>query len=174
MAHRSPPGGSAAGHEGDDRLAHLPADELCCLLLQGAPDLPDEHHRPGIRVLLEEVKDLGEGLPMILVDRDGMLQVLLNIIRNAEEAMQSGGAIWIETSRDGNSLSIRISDTGHGMPEDEIAHLFEFFYTTKQRGTGLGLPICKAIVERFGGTIEVESEEGEGTTFTLRFPVPPS
>ena len=109
----------------------------------------------------------------INIDPDRINQVLLNLYLNAIEAMEPGGKLQIEIAdSDGNSgLNIRISDTGRGIAEADLPKIFDPYFTTKSSGTGLGLAIAHNIVEAIGGTIEVKSEAGNGTAFTLRLPI---
>ncbi len=115
------------------------------------------------------VKDLGE--PTLVHGNPSELRrVLSNLILNAVDAMPEGGTLTIQTGREGDWNWVRITDTGIGIPPEVAAHLFEPFYTTK-RGTGLGLTVSKAIVQRHGGEISFESTPGRGTTFWVRLPV---
>jgi len=116
---------------------------------------------------------LSADLPLIPVVADQITQVFLNIVINAVDAMPAGGDLRLETtlSEDGKWVLIRFHDTGPGLSSEEIANLFEPFYTTKSDGTGLGLAISYGIVERHGGEIEVSSRPGEGATFIVRLPV---
>ena len=97
-------------------------------------------------------------------------RVYRNLIVNAIEATSPGGAIAVVTEDTGERVRIRVSDTGLGIPRERLAVIFEDFKTTKRRGLGLGLAISRKIVEQLGGTIAVESEVGEGTTFIIEFP----
>jgi len=115
-------------------------------------------------------------LPQVFVDPLQVRQALLNLFLNGIEAMEGGGTLTLETAvtrggQDAPSVSVGISDTGEGMTPDEIAKLFEPFYTTKPKGTGLGLTIVSRILEQNGGQITVTSASGEGTTFTVRLPI---
>ncbi len=108
-------------------------------------------------------------------DRHQLIQVVVNLISNAYDALEGRGRIRVTTrARDGYA-EVEISDTGPGIPPEIRRHLFEPFFTTKGegRGTGLGLAICHGIVQAHGGTIGVESEPGRGSTFTVRLPVGP-
>jgi len=105
---------------------------------------------------------------MKLNDRE-MKQMLLNIARNGMEAMEEKGVLRIKTDYRDGEISIHISDQGAGIPQDKLKHMFEPFFTTKTRGTGLGLPLCLSIAERHGGRIDVQTAEGEGTTFIVTF-----
>lgn len=107
-------------------------------------------------------------VPDVLVDESQLRQALLNLIRNAREAMPSGGEIKVEIARaTGGGVDLTIADTGAGIPEDVRASIFDPFFTTKQRGTGLGLAVTRDIVEAHGGTIVCEPREGGGTTFRI-------
>jgi two-component system NtrC family sensor kinase len=118
------------------------------------------------------VTDLGE-LPRVELVQDQVAQVFLNLAINATEAMPSGGELKVKTmlSKDGESVLVRFQDSGEGMSAEQVANLFEPFYTTKQNGTGLGLAISYGIVERHGGDIDVVSQPGAGSTFTVRLPI---
>jgi signal transduction histidine kinase len=101
-------------------------------------------------------------------------QVFLNLIKNAAESVDGGpGLVRVEASVRDGSLRVSVSDDGAGMSPEVQQQLFEPFFTTKEggRGTGLGLSICQQIVERHGGTIEVSSTEGSGTTMTVTLPI---
>lgn len=123
---------------------------------------------------IQTVKELEDGLPMILVDPSQMQQVFINIIINAAEAMEEGGQLTLKTRFDPNDefVEIDISDTGHGIPEENMEKLFDPFFTTKDvgHGTGLGLAISYGIIKEHQGTISVESEVDKGTTFQIRLP----
>ena len=119
-----------------------------------------------IRVAL----DLPGTLPAVAVDRGQMEQVFFNLMKNALEAMKDGGELAIEIVSDDTSVSVSFRDSGSGMSDEALARLFEPYRTTKKRGTGLGLMISRRIVAAHGGEIAVSSEEGRGTTFTVRLP----
>ena len=112
-------------------------------------------------------------LPTVMVDRDQMRQVVLNIVMNAAEALPNGGEIRVISHMDlaSNHVCLSITDTGPGIPEEIRSRLFEPFFTTKASGTGLGLAIAYGIMERHKGTITVSSALGRGTTISLRLPV---
>jgi signal transduction histidine kinase len=112
-------------------------------------------------------------LAPISVDPGQVAQVLGNILTNALQAMPDGGELTISTapgSSGGKSVDISISDTGPGIPDEEMDELFEPLFTTKARGIGLGLSVAQTLVQRHGGRIHVESSRGQGTTFTVRLP----
>ncbi len=111
------------------------------------------------------------GGPLLIQgDRFALERVYRNLITNAIQATPAGGTITVTTARHGDRVEIRVSDTGSGIPPDRLAAIFDEFVTTKRRGLGLGLAISKRIVEQLDGTIDVQSEVGRGTAFTLRFP----
>ena len=114
------------------------------------------------------------GAPEIQGDKDRLEQAFLNLIVNAADAMPEGGRLSVSTlPGDEGDVEVTIEDTGHGIDPDSLAHVFEPFHTTKApgEGTGLGLVVCQSIVVDHGGRIDVESEVGKGTRFTLHFPV---
>ena len=111
-------------------------------------------------------------LPKTLLDPAQIRQVLLNLIRNAFEAMdQPDGWIGIRAYRSGNSIKIEVDDNGCGIAKEDLQKVFIPFFTKKQGGTGIGLAACDKIITDHGGTIEVESELGEGTKFTITLPI---
>jgi signal transduction histidine kinase len=115
-----------------------------------------------------------EDLPRILVDSNQLSQVLMNLLINAAEATADGGSITISASKVAaeNSIEIRVSDTGCGIPPDILPHVFEPFFTTKHgKGTGLGLSISATYVRRNKGEIRIQSIVGQGTTVTIKLPI---
>jgi signal transduction histidine kinase len=118
-------------------------------------------------------KDYEPDLPALLVDPQMIEQVLMNLILNAIQATAEGGEIAIRTHQHEEYCEIKVTDTGSGIPADIRAHIFDPFFTTKKtgEGTGLGLSVSLGIVERHGGQLVVESEVGEGATFTVRLPI---
>jgi signal transduction histidine kinase len=111
------------------------------------------------------------GLPPVNLDRDLFKQALLNLILNAEQAMPEGGQVVLQTRADGDWVCLDVIDTGTGIDPAVLPKLYRPFHTTKPGGTGLGLPTTKKIVRAHGGDIEVQSEPGRGTKFTIRLPV---
>lgn len=111
-------------------------------------------------------------IDMGFFDPDRISQVLLNLYLNATESMEEGGKIWISTSpnEEKNGLDIKIVDTGVGISEADLIHVFDPYFTTKATGTGLGLAIANNIMEAHGGHIRVESRKGQGTTVTVHLP----
>ncbi len=114
---------------------------------------------------------LARHLPLAPLDAGQMKQVLVNLIKNAMQAMTRGGVLTLQTSSAGDWVWVDVSDTGGGIAEDKIHHIFEPFYTTKKKGTGLGLMIVQRIVRQHGGHIELESRVGQGTRFRVRLPL---
>lgn len=116
-----------------------------------------------------------EDLPEVAVDRAQFRQALLNLLRNAQDATPKGGSIVLEVSRDGSdAVSICVDDSGQGVPEDMRAAIFDLLTTTKERGTGLGLAVTRAIVEGHGGSIDCEPRDQGGTRFRMVLPAAPS
>jgi signal transduction histidine kinase len=136
-----------------------------------------EKERSGSRV--EIAMNLFEGLPPARADAQQLRQVFLNLALNAFDAMPQGGRLQVSSglrrsTRRGASaafLEIRFRDDGIGIPPADLRNLFIPFFTTKEKGTGLGLPISQRIIENHGGTIEVRSQPGSGSTFTVLLPV---
>ena len=132
---------------------------------------------------IEVVKDLAEDLPPVLADSNRLEQVFVNLLINARDAIEEKWEngdykgekkrISLRSSLRDGSVIIEIKDTGVGMPKSRLEKVFEPFFTTKEvgKGTGLGLSISYGIVQDYGGTIEVETQEGEGSNFIIRFPV---
>ena len=111
-------------------------------------------------------------VPPFLMDRHRLRQVFLNLIRNSSEAIgESGGRITIHLTADLDQVTVRIQDSGPGIPEEFLDSLFDFFVTHKKNGTGLGLAISKNIVEAHGGTIEASAAEEGGAVFTICLPI---
>ncbi|MGE5218267.1 MAG: ATP-binding protein [Chloroflexota bacterium] len=128
---------------------------------------------------VEILRDFGESLPKVWIDREQMKQVFMNLILNAIQAMQAGGSINISTraiSRAGTEPSgefvqVEVRDTGVGIPEDNLQHIFDPFFTSKEEGSGLGLAVSHQIVQEHGGFVTVESKVGKGTAFFVHIPV---
>jgi signal transduction histidine kinase len=110
------------------------------------------------------------GLPPVMLDRDLFKQALLNLMLNAEQAMSDGGEIILQTRSEGDLVCLDVIDTGCGIEADELSKIFRPFHTTKPGGTGLGLATTKKIVQAHGGQLDVQSEPGRGTKFTIRLP----
>jgi signal transduction histidine kinase len=111
-------------------------------------------------------------LPFVLISSDQLKQVVLNMVRNAEDAMPQGGELVIRTAQRGGCVELGIADTGCGIPAEHLEHIFDPFFTTKRRGrgVGLGLSVSYGIVTAASGHIEVESEVGKGSTLRVNLP----
>lgn len=122
--------------------------------------------RQGITLLVKRTP-----LPGCLIDAEKIRQALLNLLKNACEALPEGGSITVDISHDAGEARLSVSDTGHGIPPQDLPLIFEPFFTRKGAGTGLGLSITRQIVEEHGGSISVESEPGQGTCFIIYLPL---
>jgi two-component system NtrC family sensor kinase len=122
-----------------------------------------------VRVVL----DLDSQIPEVMASTNQMRQVMLNMFKNAKEAMPNGGTLTVRTANEDQKVSVHIQDSGVGIPEEIRNKIFEAFFTTKQKvkGVGLGLSVCYGIIKDHGGDIKVESEEGKGTTFIISLPI---
>lgn len=114
---------------------------------------------------------LGRRIDATPIDANQIKQVLVNLIKNAMQAMTKGGTLTVESGQTSDCIWFSISDTGGGIPQEQINHIFEPFYTTKKKGSGLGLMIVQRIVRQHGGRIEVESNVGQGTRFRIWLPL---
>lgn len=110
-------------------------------------------------------------IPKMLLDPERIHRVFVNMIENAVAAMPKGGKLTVGTSRSGDSVEVSFKDSGVGIPEENMKKLFTPLFTTKTNGLGLGLTICKQIVEGHHGDIAVESKAGEGALFIVRLPI---
>lgn len=125
------------------------------------------HRTQGITVCAE----LSDAVPAVYVDRSKFKQALLNLCKNATEAMPDGGTLSVRLRSSGRSVRVEIGDTGCGIPKD--VNVFEPFATTKLGGTGLGMPVVGQIIDAHNGTITYDSDLGAGTTFTIELPAAP-
>ncbi len=127
-------------------------------------------HEFGQRVVVK--RKFGE-LPQIDCQARELNQAFLNLLNNAVEAIKGQGTIEVRSWQEGDMVCVSVGDSGRGIPEEHQQRIFEPFFTTKEvgKGTGLGLSICYEIVKKHRGTIEVESTEGAGSTFTIKLPV---
>lgn len=117
------------------------------------------------------VQDLSEDQPTLRVDPERMRRVFINLIENAIDAMPQGGTLTISSKKSDGNVEIALADTGSGMPEMVIANLWKPLQTTKAKGLGLGLAICKRILDAHGGIMSVKSIVGGGTTLTMQLPI---
>jgi len=121
---------------------------------------------------IEIVRYLDPDLPSIRLESETLQAALVNLVKNAIEAMPGGGQLIARTRLTRTGVALDLIDTGVGMDEKTAMRMFDAFYTTKNGGTGLGLPTARKIIEAHGGFIAVHSEVGRGTQFTLEFPTP--
>jgi signal transduction histidine kinase len=122
---------------------------------------------------IQLVSRLASNLPLALYDPNQMKQVLINLVKNALEAMDSGGVITMTTTALDNQVRLSVHDNGKGIDPGIIPDIFNPFFTTKKTGTGLGLAVINKIIEDHHGTITVESSKGKGSTFTVNLPCRP-
>ena len=117
--------------------------------------------------------DFAQQLPKIKASKNQLRQVFLNLVANARDAMPKGGTLNVATSADAEHIDIKIADTGVGIKEEHIKKIFDSFFTTKDsvKGVGLGLSVCYGFIKDHGGDVQVQSQEGSGTTFTITFPI---
>lgn len=148
-------------HGSAGSMAICPMLESC--LVGFAREL--EKHRVGVR------REWPESLPEVMGEPNLMSQACNSLISNAIESMAQGGTLTLSVTLHGDTVRVRIADTGHGMAEHDLRRAMRPFHTTKRSGLGVGLPLAKRIVERFGGRLLIESRPGEGTTATLDLPV---
>lgn len=118
-----------------------------------------------------QIQNLSGDEPKLSVDTSKMNRVFVNIIKNAYDAMPNGGTLTIKNHKQGNNIAFSFTDTGTGMTKETMENLWKPLFTTKAKGMGFGLPICKRIVEAHGGKIQVESQKETGTTITTIIPV---
>jgi signal transduction histidine kinase len=112
----------------------------------------------------------------LVTDRNQLVQVLVNLVKNAVDAMPGGGTLTLTTQHQGDHVAVAVRDTGCGIPADQLDRIFMPFYTTKEpgRGTGLGLSVSYTIIRTFGGDLRVDSAPGTGSTFTVVLPYYPT
>ena len=153
------------------RLARLPEptltpDDPTHLLHDVAEFVRREMDAAGVELR----QDLAAPLPAVAMDEPQLRQALLNLLRNAREAMPNGGTVKLEATRYDGGIRIQVHDEGAGIGEQERDHVFDLFYTTKERGTGLGLPLTQQIVVAHGGHIACKPRLPHGTTFEIWLP----
>ena len=150
------------------RLRDLPLE--LCSLAKVIEEMVD-FFEPTARAAGIDIKTyLSADLPAVRLNRDMFKQALLNLMLNAEQALTGGGSITVQAILEPGHVCLSLIDTGHGMPPDVLAKVFEPFYSTKSTGSGLGLATTRKIVEAHHGAIDVQSEVGKGTKFTIRLP----
>lgn len=119
---------------------------------------------------VEVTPRIASDLPILFVDRLQIRQVLANLVANAYQAMPEGGELTLSARADGGRVCLSVTDTGYGISRENMGKIFEPLFTTRARGIGLGLAVSRNLVQVNGGTIEVQSEEGQGSTFTVALP----
>jgi signal transduction histidine kinase len=123
------------------------------------------------RVSLEE--EIEANLPPLMLDRQRIHEALWNLVSNGLQAMPEGGRLRLTAQRfEGREVLIQIADTGEGIPRENLGKIFDYYFTTKEKGMGLGLPLAHKIIQEHGGAIEVKSEVGKGTRFLVHLPIP--
>lgn len=144
-------------------------------LLDEAIDLSHAVDAQGTRraLVVREIAADDQQLRDLVTDPGLLRQIIVNLLTNALDAVDKNGRVAVGARADGDGVLITVSDTGHGIPADDLKRIFEPFYTTKGRGkgTGLGLAICRQLTAALGGTISVDSQPGRGSTFFVRLPL---
>jgi signal transduction histidine kinase len=168
-----------------ERLEHLSEEYLRVARLP-SPRMEADDVAAAVREIVAfaapEIKHAGcsvelvvhDALPPALFDEAQLRQALLNLLRNAREAMPNGGPIEVRVAAEGMSVVVRVDDRGGGIPEDIRARVFDPFFSTKGEGTGLGLAITRHIVEAHGGSVTCETRDGGGTSFRIALPIAPA
>ena len=146
---------------------NLAETDLVAVVAEAMTLLRDQMEQLGVRVQV----DLPGSMPAILADRNQVKQALFNVTKNALEAMDRGGDIFVTLSSDDEWAVLSIRDTGVGIPADQLTRVFDAYYTTKASGGGLGMLIILKIMRAHGGTVDIRSTPDVGTTVTLRFPL---
>src|SRR5256714_3251068 len=168
-----------------ERVSHIIRQMLRLARRSGEVEWADVNHLIEETLILVEkkmrqarvdvVREFDPRLPQVRARADQLRQVFLNLLLNAQQAMENGGRLRLSSSLYEHALqptvSVQISDTGRGIPESDVARIFEPFFSTRTKGTGLGLWVTQDIVRHHGGRIEVTSDEGLGTTFNVILPV---
>jgi two-component system OmpR family sensor kinase len=143
-------------------------------ILEEAVELARQQPQAAERHLGLSVPQAPWPLPPVRGDRDLLFLAVYNLLDNALKFTQAGDTIEVRASEDGPTVVIEVADTGLGMPDEEVAHVFEELYRGQEargiEGSGLGLALVKAVVERHGGRVFTRSRPGQGSVFTLRLP----
>jgi signal transduction histidine kinase len=147
---------------------HLTVQPINPILEELATFYRDRLQRAGVQVRTS----LAEGLPPVALDAARLKAAVANLLLNAESAMPTGGDLMIATEPERRGLHLHVTDTGHGIARDNLDKIFAPYYSTRPGGTGLGLPTVRRIVQEHAATLEVHSEIGRGTRFTIHFPGP--
>jgi signal transduction histidine kinase len=153
------------------RFARLRDLELVPADLAGAVEEITDFFLPSARAAGIDIKSyLRADLPPVALNRDMFKQAILNLLINAQQAMPGGGEITLQASADDGTVCLSLIDTGEGMRPEVAAKAFRPFFSTRPGGTGLGLATTRKIIQAHRGTIELQSEPGRGTKFTIRLP----
>ena len=131
-----------------------------------------DNHRADVKINM----DILETLPPIYADFKQLSQVLLNLIQNSEEMMDSGGQITLEVKQDNDFIQIKVIDNGPGIPDNNLDKVFHNFFTTKKQGLGLGLAVCRQIINAHNGEISLKNNsqmDQNGTIARIRLPIKP-
>jgi two-component system NtrC family sensor kinase len=154
-------------HFARPKAAHFQEEDLNEVIEKSLAILQAKFKKGNIGLAFEK----GEELPPLRIDRHQIQQVLINLMLNAIQAMTQGGILTLRTfPENGDGVALEVRDTGVGIPRDHLKRIFDPFFTTKSEGTGLGLSISLKILNNHGATLDVRSEEGQGSTFTIHFP----
>ena len=117
------------------------------------------------------IKEFDVELPEVLADGDQLQRVFANLTLNAQDAMPEGGVLTIVTRREDRFAEVMFKDSGKGIDDEVMKSIFDPLFTTKTKGTGLGLAVCQQVVAKHGGTIQATSQNGDGATFTIKLPL---
>jgi signal transduction histidine kinase len=145
---------------------HLSPQPIGPILAEAAAFYGERLRRAAVQVRTQ----FAENLPAVALDADRFKQALSNLILNAEAAMPQGGEMLVTAEPERHGVRVHITDTGVGIPPESLDKVFEPYYSTRPGGSGLGLPMVRRIVQEHGGSIEVHSEVGRGTRFTIHLP----
>jgi hypothetical protein len=137
------------------------------LLRQVAASFADQARSQGVAVRLEPFQEI----PPLLADGDELTQVFSNLMANALFEMRGGGELGVALEHDADSALVTVSDTGQGIPPENLNKIFDPFFTTKEKGTGFGLSVVLRIVKSYGGSVAVDSAPGQGARFRVRLPL---
>jgi signal transduction histidine kinase len=152
-------------------FARAPEPQFAPVELNARLQVLADFHAPAFRERGVELRFYADAaVSRIEADWDHLQAAIVNLLRNAVDATPPGGDVLLSTARDADDVLVRVTDTGAGIPEDLRARVMEPYFSTKETGTGLGLPTVRRIVEEHGGSLSFSSDVGKGTQFTLRLP----
>lgn len=150
------------------RTVRLEPVDLGALLARTFDTIEPTLAAKGVRL----INEIQGNLPPVNADADQLQQVFINLVNNSLDAMPEGGELRIIAGQIGSDVQLRFADTGKGIADADLAHIFEPLYTTKERGSGFGLAVSHQIIHELGGSIDVTSSDGGGAAFTIRLPIP--